>query len=232
MVGRAYESLRVAIWLILVAGCRPPVSEPTSTADPGVDRLEERMARHEEDVSEVEATANSLNAKWANVTDVYRRASEEHRRTWSLYENAAASFGEASQRAREAAATWERARVKWEIAQILIETAAMLDARNLSRWQAREMKLDTNDLNCDRVSTQSYRKQLQREGVDLSGLDVDHIVPKSKGGADHPLNYQLLDSSTNRSLGNTWGHEKCVGAGMTRCVAAVAVSRVCGAYGG
>lgn len=32
--------------------------------------------------------------------------------------------------------------------------------------------------------------------------DVDHIFPRSRGGIDHPLNYQPLERSLNRSLGN------------------------------
>ena len=46
-------------------------------------------------------------------------------------------------------------------------------------------------------------------GVNLVGKDIDHIIPKSLGGADHPSNYQVLDSSLNRSLGATWNREKC-----------------------
>jgi len=43
--------------------------------------------------------------------------------------------------------------------------------------------------------------RLRAEGISLDGLDVDHVWPWALGGADHPLNYQLLDSSLNRSLG-------------------------------
>ncbi|HZI08381.1 MAG TPA: hypothetical protein VEZ71_30460 [Archangium sp.] len=51
------------------------------------------------------------------------------------------------------------------------------------------------------VSTQAYRKQLAREGIQLEGVDVDHIWPRARGGADHPWNYQLLPEKLNRSLG-------------------------------
>ena len=33
-------------------------------------------------------------------------------------------------------------------------------------------------------------------------MDVDHILPKSRGGTDHPNNLQLLCSGCNRSKGN------------------------------
>jgi hypothetical protein len=52
------------------------------------------------------------------------------------------------------------------------------------------------------MTTAQYRRELREEGVDLEGLDADHGLPKSWGGADHPLNYEMIDSSLNRSLGN------------------------------
>lgn len=51
------------------------------------------------------------------------------------------------------------------------------------------------------VSTRAFRARLRDEGVSLEGQDIDHVWPKALGGADHPLNYQVLDSSLNRSLG-------------------------------
>lgn len=35
------------------------------------------------------------------------------------------------------------------------------------------------------------------------GWDIDHIKPKSKGGSDNTRNLQALNSSVNRSKGNT-----------------------------
>ncbi len=35
------------------------------------------------------------------------------------------------------------------------------------------------------------------------GWDIDHIKPKSRGGSDATRNLQALNSSTNRSKGNT-----------------------------
>jgi site-specific DNA-methyltransferase (adenine-specific) len=37
---------------------------------------------------------------------------------------------------------------------------------------------------------------------DKRNLEVDHIVPKSKGGGDYFENYQLLCSSCNKIKGN------------------------------
>ena len=82
------------------------------------------------------------------------------------------------------------------------------------------------------MTTAVYRRQLVRQGINLLGMDIDHIVPRSLGGADHPMNYQVLDTSTNRSLGATWNANKCLMAGQARCSEALAVSRHCGSYAG
>lgn len=54
----------------------------------------------------------------------------------------------------------------------------------------------------DGVSTAQYRRRLESQGIDLDGKDIDHIIPRSKGGPDAPWNYNPLPSSINRSLGN------------------------------
>lgn len=50
------------------------------------------------------------------------------------------------------------------------------------------------------VSTQKYRETLRAQGVNLEGKDIDHIIPRSRGGPDMPWNYNPLDASINRSL--------------------------------
>jgi len=47
------------------------------------------------------------------------------------------------------------------------------------------------------------------------GWDVDHIIPKSRGGADRPLNVQALQSSVNRSKGNSFAKKNRHGAFIT-----------------
>lgn len=51
------------------------------------------------------------------------------------------------------------------------------------------------------MSTRMFRTRLRAEGISIDGKDIDHAWPRALGGADHPLNDQLLDSSVNRSLG-------------------------------
>lgn len=53
------------------------------------------------------------------------------------------------------------------------------------------------------MSTREYRRQLRSQGIDIDGMDVDHLWPHSRGGANHPLNYQLTEQSLNRSMGNS-----------------------------
>ena len=41
-----------------------------------------------------------------------------------------------------------------------------------------------------------------REHFKIRNLQVDHIVPQSKGGTDHPKNLQLLCQACNSTKGN------------------------------
>lgn len=52
-----------------------------------------------------------------------------------------------------------------------------------------------------RVSTRKFRAELRANGIELRGQDIDHMWPRSLGGVDHPLNYEVLDAHLNRSLG-------------------------------
>lgn len=52
------------------------------------------------------------------------------------------------------------------------------------------------------MRTSEFRQMVRDRGGDLSDTDIDHIWPHSQGGANHPLNYQPLSSSLNRSLGD------------------------------
>lgn len=59
---------------------------------------------------------------------------------------------------------------------------------------------------CDtQISKESWRATVESGGHDLTGIDVDHIWPKSLGGADNSLNLQPMESGLNRSLGNGLG---------------------------
>ena len=122
---------------------------------------------------------------------------------------------------RQLVATYATARREWETASILYQEAASqqeLAARTLKQaaadfeaaeryYRAAAMAMVTiaaGSILCGgTMSTQKFRKHLEREGMPMDRLeDVDHIFPRSRGGIDHPLNYQPLARSLNRSLGN------------------------------
>ena len=52
------------------------------------------------------------------------------------------------------------------------------------------------------VNNSQIRNEWKKQGYDLEGIDADHIWPKSRGGADHRWNFQQMEKSLNRSLGN------------------------------
>lgn len=53
------------------------------------------------------------------------------------------------------------------------------------------------------TTTRQLRRALEASGASLRGMDVDHVFPRSLGGADSTLNYQVIESSVNRSMGNS-----------------------------
>jgi len=107
-----------------------------------------------------------------------------------------------------------------------------VDARNLGNYRSSpEAARVMDNFNCEQVRTGKYRRGLTKQGLDLTGLEIDHIVPRSLGGADHPANYQVIPMKVNRSLGNTWTPAKCASVGA-QCAIAIAVSYYCGSYAG
>lgn len=216
---------------LLTALCTACLSSPPNDPGPELTRLEMRMDAHEEALNRTAALARNLDERWKLVVGDYNRAASRYRRARAEYGRAAAQYSRSSQEFRAASQTWKDARVRWDLVNNLVVAAASIDAYNLSKASgAREV--DLGDIGCGRVSTAKYRRQLRANGIDLDGLDVDHIVPRKLGGADHPSNYQLLDSSLNRSLGATWNADKCAAAGVKICAAAVAVSKLCGTFAG
>jgi hypothetical protein len=75
------------------------------------------------------------------------------------------------------------------------------------------------------MSTQAYRRRLKSSGMNIENKDIDHIIPKSKGGADHPANSQLWDASKNRSCGAGCLGEKFLNSPL-RYIGALAISAI------
>lgn len=122
---------------------------------------------------------------------------------------------------RQIVATYVAARRAWEHADGLYQEARSqheLAARTLDRaaedyaaaeryYRAAAIAMVTiaaGTIVCKgTMSTREYRAELARQGMPMDRLeDVDHIFPRSRGGIDHPLNYQPLERSLNRGLGN------------------------------
>lgn len=184
-------------------------------------------------VVQLEGRARRLSARWADIAAA-RRAET------AAFETARDSFDETSQHAALAATSFEKAKAafdaaerRWRLYEALVVVAAQIDASRLDSFRRLNLgEVRTLEASCERVSTSEMRRILTAAGMNLAGKDIDHLVPKSRGGADHPSNYQVLDSSLNRSLGATWNRDKCLMAGVQRCADAVAVSRSCGWYRG
>ena len=66
----------------------------------------------------------------------------------------------------------------------------------------------------NRMTPQQVRKVLAPH-VLLCGLEVDHIIPKSVGGWDHPRNYCLVPIHLNRAWANNWTSDKRAMLGPT-----------------
>lgn len=215
---------RLAVALLLAA-----VACGAGTVDHHeLDELRARAAAHGRAVDDVSASAARLSSAWADVVGAYQAARVDYEAARATFESATRTADNASETFKKAAATWERARLTWELYQRLVVVAAAIDAANFG---ASRSGAASRQFSCERVSTAEFRRMLEAAGQSLVGMDIDHIVPRSLGGADHPSNYQVLPSSLNRSLGNAWGPEKCRLAGA-RCADAVAVSRSCGEFRG
>jgi 5-methylcytosine-specific restriction endonuclease McrA len=223
----------VSYWIsytFVALSCR----EVPSTSDAREKRIadaERRIEAQSIEIDEIDKQVNNLTSEWADLTSRYKEISSTYKQSSKASTAASRSYGDAVDKNQQAAAIAEEAQTRWRFFQELIMAAAAIDAANLDA--ARAVPGSRPAINCaEAMSTSSYRRLLANQGVDLSGMDVDHIVPRSLGGADHPENYQLLSASTNRSLGNTWNEAKCASVGPRRCVKAISASRKCGSFKG
>jgi hypothetical protein len=203
-----------------------------TTSEQRLDRLEERLDAHDQDLDEAEEAVARLSAEWNDVVLSYERAKTNYVAARAAYLQASEHASETKVRYQTAADTWKSAATWWRITRVMVIAATMIDARVLDgyrRWRASSPR--GSAFSCAPVSTATFRRQLVALGVSVVGMDVDHIVPKALGGPDNPANYQLIPSSLNRSLQDTWNREKCAMAG-DQCGVAIAVSKECGTYHG
>ena len=183
-------NLILGLVAVFGAACRPQA--PSSRVPPGSDariaRLEEAGRRDDARLARLEDKVADFQRRAAAAVRMYERAASEFEAARRSYERARAHAVDGQTHYAAARAAYEEAQRNWRIIAATIVAAAA--------WDQAGLLCET------RMTTQQYRKILREKGIDLEGLDVDHVLPRSLGGADHPANYKLLDSSLNRALGN------------------------------
>ena len=177
--------------------------------------------RKEEDALEADFAATDRGISIAELEAVQLR--ELIRGVTERYDDATRTFDEAGRRFEEARRAGDAASAEYRSAEASYASAT-------SRWHEVTLTMlvvaasdVTGTDGCGRQSTASYRRELKAEGVDLEGKDIDHVIPRSLGGADNRWNYQVLDSSVNRSLGNRGAVGKCLSLGP-QCLLALATT--------
>jgi hypothetical protein len=192
--------------------------------------LRTQMATQNAAIDATEQDARNLTGAWADVTTGYERAAYRYAQARGQYDAATTLAQTAGANFAAATAEFNSAATMWRFYRALVYFAASVDASNLQA--ARAAGHMPREVDCQPMSTAQYRRVLERRGVDLTGKDIDHIVPHALGGADDVSNYEVLDSSVNRSIGAMWGADKCEIAGIEQCALAAAISRQCGAFAG
>lgn len=185
----AASRYRITAIAAVLAGCEsepaPSSLQPTEAALAQVES-QEHMDRSA--VAEVSLEAvvlvdqmRRIAADWHEVDKRFRAATDRLARVRRTANQATSAFAAAKADFEAASASYR------QVTRILIFAAA-------SDAVARSICSGT-------TSTRAFRQRLRDEGRSLDGVDIDHIWPRALGGVDHPLNYQTLDSSLNRSLG-------------------------------
>jgi len=142
--------------------------------DATLDDLEDRIDRFERSVEE--------------VVHLYEKAGHQLDHARKQYELARRIANEASNSFKVASQNYKEAERNYKLVTIMLLAVAQWDF--------------AGHLCATRMTTSQYRRMLRKDGIELEGLDADHGLPRSFGGADHPLNYRMIESSLNRSLGN------------------------------
>ncbi len=164
--------------------------------------LEAKYAGHEAALADVSKTQAQQAAAVQSIVDAYEVATANYQRAESSFEAARRDAATATRRADAAKLDDEGAVADWSQAARDFKTAE----RNYRIAAIAMVVLVASKSVCDtKQTTREFRQRLREQGVSdkqLKQLDIDHVVPRSKGGIDHPLNYEAMNSSLNRSLGN------------------------------
>ncbi|WP_106087817.1 hypothetical protein [Enhygromyxa salina] len=171
-----------AVFAVVLAGCS------SASGQARLSQLETQAQEDDEIIVGLSERVAAFERTVDELVDLYQQASDTLEAAEHKYELARRSGDASSQAFQRAASDYEVASRRWRLVTITLLAAANWDY--------------AGHLCHTRMTTAAYRKKLRKEGIDLDGLDADHGLPKSRGGADHPLNYRMIDSSLNRSLGN------------------------------
>jgi len=174
-------ALRVGVAL-LAAGCAPRDARARLTG------FEDRARRDDETIDALAVRVDAFERDVGRLVALRRRASDELAAAARRFEEVRRIANLSADAYAVARDEYETAARNWRLVTIMILAAATWDY--------------AGHLCGTRMTTGDYRRALRRDGIDLEGLDADHGLPRSLGGADHPLNYEMIDSSLNRSLGN------------------------------
>ncbi len=188
---------------VVAAGCSPTATSLSRE----VAALQLQMRERDRAIDEAEGRVDALLEATSEIVSLYREATDSFRVAEALLEDTSSVAESASARFRQASDDYELARTQWQRVTLILMAAAASTAVGKSVCG-------------NPMSTARYRRRLESVGIDLAGKDIDHIFPKALGGPDHPWNYQVLESSVNRSLGADFGVAKCWNAGP-KCVLAV-----------
>lgn len=195
-------------------------------------RVEAAARQHHDDVETVAAQATRLSQHWSDIERDFQLAAANYQKSQTQLAHATQVYAASSAELAAASGVAARATTKWRIFQKLVVIAAAVDAANLDSARSAAAQ-GAERVDCsENLTTAAYRAFLVSQGVDLAGKDIDHIVPRSIGGADNPGNYRVISAHENRSLGATWNEEKCLAVGEARCARAVATSHECGSLRG
>ena len=177
---------RLAALTLLTTGCpAPPVA--TGAYDYLADEFAEIAAVEHGDRAELAALTvrgAALSARTAEVTRMWHAQTRDYEQARAAHLATVAIGSDASTQYRAAITEFRRAEQQYRRAALVVVLAAA-----------------SSSICATSVRTATFRSRLKADGVDLRGVDIDHVWPRHLGGVDHPLNYQQLDSSLNRSLG-------------------------------
>lgn len=174
-----------AALVALLLSCGPPT--PFPGAEDVARTLAEVARADAEDRAELailQARATDLRISSEEVAVTWKTSERDFRQATEYYDSAIQDGQAASDRFAAAIDDFQRAERRYRLTALLVVAVAA-----------------SGHLCASTVSTRNFRSRLRTEGIDLEGKDIDHIWPRSLGGIDHPLNYQVLDSHLNRSLG-------------------------------